>query len=355
MDKPLTMAAPSRDGDDDRDRDTPNGVMAPSAKTSSRTEFDEESSPSSEDTAQVSSQDEPASAASPPEGMAASAAGSVDGGPAAEDTRSPAPNGSKPSIAKPAVPMPADVISMSDGRSKDGSGQNGERLPTVISARQAVRQAVAATNNWFTGRAAKVAGDQSAVASPTSAAAAAVSPDATMPSATSAPLAPPAAPGTALPAPGATARTPQPQYRPPGNKSFTATTRRPKAPRRAPRQTQLVVARVEPWSVMKFSAVVSVAAFIVIFVAVAVLYAVLSGLGVFDSLQHFVNTVTSSKNNSGTNIRGWFSAARILGYTGMLGSLNIVLITAMATIGAVIYNLISRAIGGIEISLRETD
>jgi hypothetical protein len=47
--------------------------------------------------------------------------------------------------------------------------------------------------------------------------------------------------------------------------------------------------------------------------------------------------------------------SRILGYTGMLGALNIVLITAMSTIGAVIYNLIASTIGGVEVTLRETD
>jgi hypothetical protein len=355
MDKPLTMAAPSSDGD--ADRDTPAGVMAPRAKTASRTRSDEQSSSSAEDIAGTSSQDESVAAGSSPDasadffsgGRTPSAWGLSDGGSAGEDASSAAPNGSRPSFGKPVAPLPADVIS-SDGRSKDGSGQNGERLPTVISARQAVRQAVAATNSWFTGRAAKVADAQSAASVPTG-------PDPTIPStaAASAQAAQPVAPT----APPRTAARP-PQYSPPGSKGFTATAatataRRSKAPRRAPRQAQLTVARVEPWSVMKFSAVVSVAAFIVIFVAVAVLYAVLSSLGVFDSLQHLVNTVTSSKGNGGTNIRGWFSAARILSYTALLGSVNIVLITAMATIGAVIYNLISRTIGGIEVTLRETD
>jgi len=106
---------------------------------------------------------------------------------------------------------------------------------------------------------------------------------------------------------------------------------------------------------MKFSFVVSVVAFIILFVAVAVLYSVLSSLGVFTSLQHTVTTITSSKGSPGTNISNWFSASRILGYTGMLGALNIVLITAMSTIGAVIYNLIARTIGGIEVTLRETE
>jgi Transmembrane domain of unknown function (DUF3566) len=121
------------------------------------------------------------------------------------------------------------------------------------------------------------------------------------------------------------------------------------------RQAMLTLARVEPWSVMKFSFVASVVAFIILFVAVAVLYMVLSALGVFDSLQHTVSSITSSQSSTGTNISHWFSASLILGYTAMLGALNIVLITAMSTVGSVIYNLIAKTIGGIEVTLRETD
>ena len=121
------------------------------------------------------------------------------------------------------------------------------------------------------------------------------------------------------------------------------------------RQAMLTLARVEPWSVMKFSFVASVVAFIILFVAVAVLYMVLSALGVFDSLQNTVSSITSSQSDAGTNISHWFSASLILGYTAMLGALNIVLITAMSTVGSVIYNLIAKTIGGIEVTLRETD
>jgi hypothetical protein len=121
------------------------------------------------------------------------------------------------------------------------------------------------------------------------------------------------------------------------------------------RQAMLTLARVEPWSVMKFSFVASVVAFVILFVAVAVLYMVLSALGVFDSLQSTVSSITSSQNSAGTNISHWFSASLILGYTAMLGALNIVLITAMATVGSVIYNIIAKTIGGIEVTLRETD
>jgi hypothetical protein len=121
------------------------------------------------------------------------------------------------------------------------------------------------------------------------------------------------------------------------------------------RQAMLTLARVEPWSVMKFSFVASVVAFIILFVAVAVLYMVLAALGVFDSIQHTVTTMTSSQGSAGTNISHWTSPSLILGYTAMLGALNIVLITAMSTVGSVIYNLIAKTIGGIEVTLRETD
>jgi len=131
--------------------------------------------------------------------------------------------------------------------------------------------------------------------------------------------------------------------------------KQPKQPKRTARQAHLTVARVEPWSVMKFSFVVSLVAFVILFVAVTVLYGVLAGLGVFDSLQRVVSDVTSSQGSTGVNAKAWFSASRVLGYTALLGSLNIVLITAMSTIGAVVYNLTSRMVGGVEVTLKETE
>jgi hypothetical protein len=139
------------------------------------------------------------------------------------------------------------------------------------------------------------------------------------------------------------------------NRDSTRDSQTRKPGKASKRQAMLTLARVEPWSVMKFSFVASVVAFIVLFVAVAVLYMVLSALGVFDSLQSTVSSITSSQSTAGTNISHWFSASLILGYTAMLGALNIVLITAMCTVGSVIYNLIAKTIGGIEVTLRETD
>jgi hypothetical protein len=121
------------------------------------------------------------------------------------------------------------------------------------------------------------------------------------------------------------------------------------------RRADLVVARLEPWSVMKFSFLMSLVAWVVLFVAVALLYFVLSGLGVFDSIQHTLSSVTSSSGSSGMKLNSWFSASRVLGYTMLLGAVNIILITALCTVGAMIYNLVTHLGGGIEVTLRETD
>jgi transmembrane protein DUF3566 len=121
------------------------------------------------------------------------------------------------------------------------------------------------------------------------------------------------------------------------------------------RKANLVIARIEPWSVMKFSFLISLVLWIVLFVAVALLYYALSSLGVFDSLQRTLASVTSSQTSSGVDLTKWTSATRILGYTMLLGAVDVVLITAISTVGAVIYNLVTHLGGGIEVTLKETE
>jgi len=121
------------------------------------------------------------------------------------------------------------------------------------------------------------------------------------------------------------------------------------------RRANLVIARLEPWSVMKFSFLMSLVAWVVLFVAVAILYYALSGLGVFAAIQKTLQSVTSSQQSAGVNLGRWTSASRILGYTMLIGALNIIVITALSTVGAMIYNLVTHLGGGIEVTLKETD
>jgi hypothetical protein len=121
------------------------------------------------------------------------------------------------------------------------------------------------------------------------------------------------------------------------------------------RDAQLVISRIEPWSVMKFSFMVSLVGWVVLFVAVAVLYFVFSSLGVFHNIEQTVGLVTSSSGNPGSNAASWFSAGTVLGYTMLAGAIDVILITALATVGAVVYNAVTHLSGGVEITLQEAD
>src|ERR1035438_3602929 len=78
------------------------------------------------------------------------------------------------------------------------------------------------------------------------------------------------------------------------------------------RKAQLTMSRIEPWSVMKFSFMVSLVGWVILFVAVAVLYFTFSSLGVFHQIEQTVGLVTSSKTSAGANAAGWFSASTVL-------------------------------------------
>ncbi|WP_018654254.1 DUF3566 domain-containing protein [Actinomadura flavalba] len=121
------------------------------------------------------------------------------------------------------------------------------------------------------------------------------------------------------------------------------------------RKAQLQLARLEPWSVMKFSFVMSLVCFVVLLVAVTVLYIILAGLGVFDAIGDTVNSLTRNEAGDGVDAGNWFSFARIFGYTAIVGALNVVLITSLATVGSVIYNLVAEIVGGVEVTLKEAE
>ncbi|MES9540604.1 DUF3566 domain-containing protein [Actinomadura sp. NPDC000600] len=128
-------------------------------------------------------------------------------------------------------------------------------------------------------------------------------------------------------------------------------------PGKPARKAQLQLARLEPWSVMKFSFVMSLVCFVVLLVAVIVLYVILSGLGVFDAISDTVNSLTKEQGETtgGVDAGSWFSFVRVFGYTVLVGALNVLLITALSTVGSVIYNLAADLVGGVEVTLKEAE
>jgi hypothetical protein len=138
--------------------------------------------------------------------------------------------------------------------------------------------------------------------------------------------------------------------------SATATTKRPMtvgaaaAARKPGRRARLTVTRVDPWSMLKFSFVYSLAGLVVLLVAVVILYGIVDAMGVIDAIRSFVNDIKDQKSD---DILVWFSFSRVLLVTLLIGIVNVVLFTAFATLTAFIYNVCTDIVGGVEVTMTE--
>lgn len=121
--------------------------------------------------------------------------------------------------------------------------------------------------------------------------------------------------------------------------------------RRGPRRARLTVKRVDPWSVLKVTFVFSLAMLIVGVVAVIVLYVILGGMGVFDSISSFLQDVSPGSHT----VRDYAPLSKVVGGAVVIGVVNVVLTTALSTLGAFIYNLCADLVGGVEVTLTERE
>ena len=122
---------------------------------------------------------------------------------------------------------------------------------------------------------------------------------------------------------------------------------------KGPVRASMQIRRIDPWSTLKVSLVLSVALFFVWMIAVAFLYLVLGGMGVWSKLNSNVgDLLTSASGSTGGEL---VSSGTIFGGAALIGLVNIVLLTAMATCGAFIYNLTTDLVGGVEVTLADRD
>lgn len=121
---------------------------------------------------------------------------------------------------------------------------------------------------------------------------------------------------------------------------------------RGPVRASMQIRHIDPWSALKVSLLLSVALFFVWMIAVAFLYLVLGGMGVWSKLNSNVGDLLTATSGGGGEL---VSSATIFGGAALIGLVNIVLLTAMATVGAFIYNLSTDIVGGIEVTLADRD
>ncbi len=134
----------------------------------------------------------------------------------------------------------------------------------------------------------------------------------------------------------------------------TATMRPSTAGGKQPRRARLRLTRLDPWSVMKTSFLLSVAFGIVTFVAVTIVWSVLGAAGVWESINETVASVADPKDSpSAFDITEYVGMSRVLGFTALVAAIDVILITAIATLAAFLYNMSAALLGGVEVTLAE--
>jgi hypothetical protein len=122
---------------------------------------------------------------------------------------------------------------------------------------------------------------------------------------------------------------------------------------RGPRRARLQLRHIDTFSALKISLVLSIAMFFIWMVAVGVLYGVLSGLGVFETLNDLFGQLGSASGGDGRS--EVITPGIVFGGAAVIGAINIVLMTALCTVAAFIYNMCSDLVGGLEVTLSERD
>ncbi|WP_235499093.1 DUF3566 domain-containing protein [Aeromicrobium sp. Leaf291] len=119
------------------------------------------------------------------------------------------------------------------------------------------------------------------------------------------------------------------------------------------RQARLRLTHVEPWSVTRLAFVVSVALMIVSVVAVTIFWVVLDLTGIWDQLNGTVTNVLSDSEGS-FDLTDYLGLGRLVGLTLVFSAINVVLMTAIATVAAHLYNLAAQLLGGIEVTFTDS-
>jgi hypothetical protein len=124
------------------------------------------------------------------------------------------------------------------------------------------------------------------------------------------------------------------------------------APKAKVRRARLLVSKVDPWSVLKMAFLLSVALGIVTVVAAIVLWTVLDLTGIFDQVDSLLGTLAGSEGG-GFELKKVASLGQVASFAVIIAVVNVVLLTALSMLSAVLYNISATLVGGIGVTLTD--
>jgi hypothetical protein len=121
----------------------------------------------------------------------------------------------------------------------------------------------------------------------------------------------------------------------------------------SPRRVKLSVSRVDPWTAMKLSFLLSVAVGIAGVVMISVLWLILSSMGVFTDMNRTVEGVLNTTNGAKFDLMNYIGLGRVVSLSIVIAVIDVILMTAISTLGAFLYNVCSSLVGGLQITLTD--
>ena len=117
-----------------------------------------------------------------------------------------------------------------------------------------------------------------------------------------------------------------------------------------PRQVMLAVARIDPWTTMKVSFLLSVAFAIAMVVATFIVWLMLDTMHVFAEVEKFLTSIGAS---SFSDAMSFVRLPQVMSMAVLVGVVKIIILSALSTLGAFIYNVIASLVGGIRVTLMD--
>lgn len=147
----------------------------------------------------------------------------------------------------------------------------------------------------------------------------------------------------------------KPGYGSVGKVSTTTETIGKASSRPQTRKARLRLSRLDPWSVMKTAFLLSIAFGIVTWVAVFIVWSAIGAAGVFDNINNTVTEVLGTPSAEPFRIENYINTGKVMGFTTLLACADVLIITALATLGSFLYNIAATLLGGLEVTLASED
>lgn len=123
------------------------------------------------------------------------------------------------------------------------------------------------------------------------------------------------------------------------------------APRPRVRRARLVVSKVDTWSVLKLAFLLSVALGIITVVASVVLWIVLDLTGMFDGINELLSMLGGT--SGALDVKDFLSLGQVAIFATIVSVVNVILLTALSVLAALLYNIAAALVGGVGMTLTD--